>query len=424
MKVIGLLISGLLLAFGEAVALDVAPAGIPDCATPCLSGILSSIGSSSTVPLPDSLCSNITLQSSLSTCVQKSCSFNEQIIGTRSMQSFCKGHPIKSRSNEMIICIVVLSAITFPTAGLKFYTRWSASRRLGLDDYAALLSTVFLAGLAATLFACAKLGLGQHYWTIKPENAVHSAKSYYVGQMLYIIIQVLAKISLLLLYVRLFPRTRTEFMSKLGIAFLLLHGTVYLFLIIFQCWPIHAIWDRSIAGQCLHPKIIGYSGAGASILEDFFILFLPAGEIWNLQLSRGQKLNLFFMFSIGSFACVTSIVRLQYLSVFDKQFDATWDHFDFVLWSLIEEFVAVFCACIPSLRAFIVKIFLSVNTHVQSTVSGIRSGTHGAQRLDNSTTTSFPMYSITKSVGVDVEEKPATSDGYRSGSTTRIYANG
>ncbi|KAI9048956.1 hypothetical protein LZ554_006805 [Drepanopeziza brunnea f. sp. 'monogermtubi'] len=423
MKIIGLLISGLLLAFGEAVAQDVAPAGVPDCATPCLSGALSSIGSSSTVPLPDSLCSNTTLQSSLSTCVQKSCPFDEQIIATRSMQTFCKGHPIKSRSNDMIICIVVLSAITFPTAGLKFYTRWSASRRLGLDDYAALLSTVFLAGLAATLFTCAKLGLGQHYWTIKPENGVHSAKSYYAGQMFYITIQVLAKISLLLLYVRLFPRTRTAFMSKLGIAFLLLHGTVYLFLIIFQCWPICAIWDRSIRGQCLPPKIIGYSGAVASILEDFFILLLPAGEIWNLQLSRVQKWNLFFMFAIGSFACVTSIVRFQFISAFDKQFDVTWDHFDFVLWSLIEEFIAVLCACIPSLRAFIVKIFLSVNTHVQSKVSGIRSSAHGAQRLDNSTTNSFPMYSITKSVGVDIEEKPATR-GCRSGSTTTIVANG
>jgi len=90
------------------------------------------------------------------------------------------------------------------------------------------------------------------------------------------------------------------------------------------------------------------------MLEDFFILVLPIIEIKNLQLGKGKKYNLFLMFSIGSFACVTSIVRLKFLSDFANSFDATWDQTDVVKWSLIEELVAVLCAWIPSLRAFII----------------------------------------------------------------------
>jgi len=107
------------------------------------------------------------------------------------------------------------------------------------------------------------------------------------------------------------------------------------------------------------------------MLEDFFILVLPIIEIKNLQLGKGKKYNLFLMFSIGSLyviplvtvaslanqehsACVTSIVRLKFLSDFANSFDATWDQTDVVKWSLIEELVAVLCAWIPSLRAFII----------------------------------------------------------------------
>lgn len=189
--------------------------------------------------------------------------------------------------------------------------------------------------------------------------------------MFYVFVQVTAKMSFLLLYIRVFPRTRTALLSKLGIGFLILHGTVYLFLVIFQCTPIAFIWDRSRTGKCLDLNVVGYSGAAASILKDFFILVLPIIEIKNLQLGKGKKWNLFLMFSIGSLyvmplltvtrlsnqelsACVTSIVRLKFLSDVANSFDATWDQTDVVKWSLIEEFVAVLCACIPSLRAFII----------------------------------------------------------------------
>lgn len=118
--------------------------------------------------------------------------------------------------------------------------------------------------------------------------------------MLYVFIQVSAKMSLLLLYIRVFPRTRTALLSKFGICFLLLHGTLYFFLVIFQCTPIAVVWDRSISGKCLTLNTIGYSGAAASILEDLFILILPIVEIKNLQLGKGKKWNLFLMFSIGS----------------------------------------------------------------------------------------------------------------------------
>jgi hypothetical protein len=59
------------------------------------------------------------------------------------VESFlCQGYPTESRSNEIIILIAVLSAFTFPIAGLKFHTRWSNTHGFELDDYAAAVATV------------------------------------------------------------------------------------------------------------------------------------------------------------------------------------------------------------------------------------------------------------------------------------------
>lgn len=56
--------------------------------------------------------------------------------------TLCLGYPKESRSTGIIILIAVLSAIVFPIAGLKFYTRWVTAHGLEWDDYAALVATV------------------------------------------------------------------------------------------------------------------------------------------------------------------------------------------------------------------------------------------------------------------------------------------
>jgi hypothetical protein len=222
--------------------------------------------------------------------------------------------------------------------------------------------------------------------------------------MIYVIIQVSAKVSLLFLYIRVFPHTKTALVSKMGVAFLGIHGLLYFLLVIFQCVPITAAFDKTVTGKCLNLTAIGFSGAAASIAEDLFILVLPVFETRNLQLGKGKKTVLFFMFSVGSFACVTSMIRLKYLAGFNTKnsFDATWDQVDIVKWSIIEEFTAVLCACLPSLRAFIVKSLHTITSTIKNTgnsenTSKLRSGSHRLDdRVDN--TNLYPLKDIKRPI--------------------------
>lgn len=56
-------------------------------------------------------------------------------------------------------------------------------------------------------------------------------------------------------------------------------------------------------------------------------------------------------------ACVTSMMRLKYIVSFGRSVDATWDNVPVILWSMIETYTAVICACLMTLRPLLVICF-------------------------------------------------------------------
>lgn len=83
-------------------------------------------------------------------------------------------------------------------------------------------------------------------------------------------------------------------------AFIVSHGTAFVFAILLQCMPMDSIWDRNVIGKCINLEAVGYAGAAGSIFEDLVILFLPVTELNTLNLGTKKTLSLAFMFSIGS----------------------------------------------------------------------------------------------------------------------------
>ena len=113
-------------------------------------------------------------------------------------------------------------------------------------------------------------------------------------------VQDLAKISLLLLYFRVFPRPWFKTATQIVIAFMVSHGVAFMIVIIFQCSPISSIWDRAIQGKCVNLTAVGYAGAALSIVEDLVILVLPISELHTLNFGMRKRISLMIMFSVGS----------------------------------------------------------------------------------------------------------------------------
>lgn len=118
--------------------------------------------------------------------------------------------------------------------------------------------------------------------------------------MLYILIQVTAKVSILILFWRIFTVRWFRITVWCCVTFLIIHGLLFLLLIAFQCVPLDGVWDKSITAKCLNVTAIGWAGAVSSIVEDIVILVMPIPEILKLQLTIQKKIAVCLMFAIGS----------------------------------------------------------------------------------------------------------------------------
>lgn len=171
------------------------------------------------------------------------------------------------------------------------------------DSGVTLTVQVFLVTVSVMILRMALMGFGLHYWDVQPANGVKLLQFYYVCQMLYILVQIFSKVAILSLYSRLFPSFIHWFQWSVRglIIFMFTHGVVFFLLVTFQCLPISSIWDKTISGKCIPiTAVVGFTGAGLSIAEDFIILLLPIRELWKLQMSSKKKIGLLFLLSVGS----------------------------------------------------------------------------------------------------------------------------
>ncbi|KAH7303145.1 hypothetical protein B0I35DRAFT_365508, partial [Stachybotrys elegans] len=215
---------------------------------------------------------------------------------------------------------------------------------------------ILLVAFGAISIHNASLGFGMHYWTV-PASLAHKKQLFYISSIFYMILLIVGKLSILLVYLRIFPNRDFRRAVYALALILIFHGAIFCLLTIFQCLPVDSIWDRSMESKkCINTNAIVYSSGILSILEDFAILVMPVRQTWQLNINRKKRFLILALFSIGFFACITSMVRMKYVVQYSATFDATWDNVDIVVWSAVEQFSAILCASLPALRPLFIAI--------------------------------------------------------------------
>ncbi|KAH7009426.1 uncharacterized protein B0I36DRAFT_226338, partial [Microdochium trichocladiopsis] len=299
--------------------------------------------------LASCLCADIALQAGLSECVQTSCTFADQVVAGRIETEICASYPKESRSSEVISVPIAGCVIVFPVIALRLYSRLRYAKGFSGDDFATIAAAV-----AAINLYNASIGFGMHYWTIPVETGTLILKLFYLNSIVYMVLLVVGKMAILLVYLRIFPVPTIRHITWALLCLLPVLGAVYTLLTALQCIPIESIWDRLItARRCIDINAVIYSRGILSIVEDVAILILPMKQIWQLQIQRHRRITLVALFSIGSFACLTSMIRMKYAVSYSTTFDATWDGVDIVVWSAVEQFCALLCGSLPALRPLV-----------------------------------------------------------------------
>ncbi|KAK1573449.1 LOW QUALITY PROTEIN: CFEM domain-containing protein [Colletotrichum navitas] len=276
---------------------------IPKCSLPCFVDLLQTAECGS-LPFGPCVCTNMRLQSQVSTCVQTSCMFEEQVVTSRISQEFCHGYPIPEyRRNFCRVFLVVLPAITAVVVVMRFISRRIGRIRLWWDDWTALIALLCLTITLGCGVASVELGFGLHFWHVEPGNSkpilqVCSPRALFPISL--ICPSIAAKISICAMYLRILV-DRWSRITVIGlIASLIIQTLLFLFLVVFQCTPVQSIWDRSIPGFCLNIQAIGYAGAAFTITYDFIFIVLPLPQLLKLNIALRKKLVLAFLLTLGS----------------------------------------------------------------------------------------------------------------------------
>lgn len=89
-------------------------------------------------------------------------------------------------------------------------------------------------------------------------------------------------------------------MTIISASLVLAWYTVLILTVCFGCRPIQYYWDKTIqGGYCVNANDLAYGITAANVIMDLIILLLPIPSLWSLQMPRGRRLCLVFLFLLG-----------------------------------------------------------------------------------------------------------------------------
>ncbi|KAL4897644.1 hypothetical protein BDV59DRAFT_197919 [Aspergillus ambiguus] len=253
----------------------------------------------------------------------------------------------ESTQPKQRITTVVLAVLAIFFVVLRVSARRYKQVALGLDDWVLLVGLIFVLVVAGVNLACIEYGMGRHTDTIPMTKLPTFFKLVYVFEPLYITAVGIIKISVLLMYNRIFPvrliRLGGYLLGGITVAWVISVDLVA----IFQCIPVHKAYEPTTPGRCIDLKAALIGNGVPNFVTDIFILALPARLIWGLQAGVSQRVSIILVFLTGSFVVFASIYRFSLIFIFDVN-DIAWTLADAQTWCVVETAAGVISACLPT----------------------------------------------------------------------------
>ncbi|EAL84358.1 hypothetical protein KXW98_008582 [Aspergillus fumigatus] len=250
---------------------------------------------------------------------------------------------------DQLIANTVLVALATLAVLLRFISRHIRKSKIWWDDGCCVGSMLHTYGMLAMHYHYARVGMRKHVTEIPPENLVAMLKMLIVYQVVYYNAMVLAKLSYLFFYLRIFVTKGFRIAAWVCMGCACAYWTGSMLQIFFICQPFQKNWNPTLPGHCASQNV-AFSTIGAfNLITDVMIMVLPLHFIWKLQMSTATKLALYGIFGLGLFISAITIIRIRVLTTvdfFDLPYSMIWAAF----WSVTEPALANLNACVPMLR--------------------------------------------------------------------------
>ncbi|KAI1760139.1 hypothetical protein GGR53DRAFT_470603 [Hypoxylon sp. FL1150] len=255
-------------------------------------------------------------------------------------------------SRAIILCCLVLSTAFIL---LRSCARFQQATRPNIVDVSlALAFAIFI----PCVYLCYRLtytgGYFVHGWDVRLGDLPAFEHPHFVLNILYIVIITLIKIAILTEWTHIFvPRgTRPPFwwLCRITTGIVAVWGIISLVFVNINCTPYEANWNALLPSRMCryNPSAMTLPGAAVNFLLDLVPLILPHRIIWNLQLSKSQKIGVSLAFAAGLLGVFAAVARLLLAAKFMESPDQLYFITVSELTSLVELTCGILVLCIPS----------------------------------------------------------------------------
>ncbi|KAH9904380.1 hypothetical protein F4778DRAFT_789967 [Xylariomycetidae sp. FL2044] len=284
-----------------------------------------------------------------------------------------------SRQHSVWGVAIAFIIITLFVMCVRIYVRCLVIKSVGLDDIFMVLGAIFTFGLSVASMIAAYYGKRRSPWQATPiddpslvrlltdkhtadeiilENMTPMLQAIYSTRLLYVVGIMFVKLSLLVFYLRLDPRRSLRYWVFFLMFVVVGFSIASFFILAFSCYPPAVFWDLTgtIKGKCIeaNSQQAFYDANGViNIVIDLSIYITPIPMLWNIQISRRQKIALSAIFGLGVIAVAAGCVRFAYVRLLSHTDELYFFLADSLSWCEIEIYVAMICGSASAFRILI-----------------------------------------------------------------------
>ncbi|KAL8993560.1 MAG: hypothetical protein Q9169_006256 [Polycauliona sp. 2 TL-2023] len=185
-------------------------------------------------------------------------------------------------------------------------------------------------------------GIGKHTSELSPTEQIIHLKCYFAVFLTYGAAYASTKLSILLLYMRIFPVRGVRWACWVVGTLALADGLVIILFGFCQCRPFNFVWNRAIPGGHCLPFVPLYWGLGTpTVILSVAAAIIPIPVVWKLHMRWSHKFALFATFAT---AFVTLVLILTHDSI-----PSADDIAPIAILLVVEPCIAIIFICLPTI---------------------------------------------------------------------------
>ncbi|KAF2849616.1 hypothetical protein T440DRAFT_398769 [Plenodomus tracheiphilus IPT5] len=257
--------------------------------------------------------------------------------------------PVDGGISLIVVSSILIPLTLFPVA-LRLWSRHILRRHMEINDYLSIAgSTLAIANAILTIVAVLHGGIG--YQQIDVTSVYPTfVKLIQASAILYAITSTIIKLSILHLYLVIFPLSSgIKYMAYtiMGITVCYCAGSVVAESL--HCNPVTSHDLDKVEAVCTQQESLYFASIILNTVIDFIIFAMPMPVLWGLRVDRAKRISLVVIFGLGFFICIISALRIAAIERLDYK-NFSHSVVSVTLYSVLEPCLGAMNACLPLLQ--------------------------------------------------------------------------